>query len=109
MKYYTETLILLSSSTGSTAGYWSTSTGPEWTTAASVAAAVNLLSGRERAEYGKLGFDAQYKCFSDVTSEVYEGRRLTWGGDTYQVVDVPKNTLQKNHHYRFLIRNVRDA
>jgi hypothetical protein len=107
-KYYTETLTLLSPTT-STGGYWNESTAEAYTTAATVKAAVNLLSAPERAEYGGIGFDAQYKCFTAPSSEVYEGRRLLWDSETYQIVDVPKNTLQKGHHLKFLIRNVGDA
>lgn len=100
--YYTETITLLSYST-STGGYWST--GGSYTTATTITAAVNLLSGSERADYGKIGYDAQYKAYCDVSTEVYEGRRCVWGGDTYEIVEVPKNTLQKDHHLKILLRN----
>lgn len=103
--YYTETLILLSSSTGTTDPF-SISTGEDYTTAASISAAVNLLSGNERAQYGEIGFDAQYKCYADVSTEIYEGRRCRWSGDTFVIVDIPKNTLQKDHHIKFLIREL---
>lgn len=111
-KYYTQDIILLSSSTGSatsTGGYWSTSTGSEYTSASAIKAAVNLLSGDEILAYGKIGFDARYKAYCDVSTGVYEGRRVRWNGDDYEIVDVPKNTLQKNHHLRFLLRNVGNA
>lgn len=106
--YYTETLTLYDYSS-STGGYWSTSTGPSYSTAATVPAAVNLLSGNERFEYDKIGFDAQYKAYADVSSEIYEGRRCKWDGDFYEIVEIPKNTLQKNHHLKFLLRDVGDA
>jgi len=106
--YYTETLILLDHDT-STGGYWSTSTGAEYSIATSVKAAVNLLSADEVFQYDKLGFDARYKAYTDVSTEVYEGRRARWGGDTFEIVTVPKNTLQKGHHYKILLRDVHDA
>ena len=105
--YYTETIILLDEPTASTSPF-STSTGT-YTTAASIPAAVNLLSGQERLAYGNIGFDAQYKAYSDVSTEIYEGRRCRWNGDTYEIVEVPKNTLQKSHHLRFVLRDVADA
>lgn len=100
--YYTETLVLLDYSS-STDGYWST--GGSYTTAATISAAVNLLSGDERADYGRIGYDARYKAYCDVSTEVYEGRRCTWDGETYEIVELPKNTLQKDHHLRILLRN----
>ena len=107
-KYYTETIILLSEAT-STSGYMSTSTGASYTTAASIKAAVNLLDADEILAYDKLGYDARYKAYCAVSTEVYEGRRARWNGDTFQIVTVPKNTLQKNHHLRILLRDVDNA
>jgi hypothetical protein len=104
-KFYTQTIILLDKNT-STGGYWSTSTGPDYSTAASIKAAVNLLSADEVAAYGKIGFDARYKAYCDVTTEVYGGRRCRWNSDTFDIVTDPKNTLQKNHHYKILLRDV---
>lgn len=103
--YYTESIILLDRDT-STGGYWSTSTGPDYSTSGSINAAVNLLSGDERAEYGRLGFEAEYKCFADVSTEIYAGRRCRWNGDTYEIVTTPKNTLQRDHHMRFILSGV---
>lgn len=103
--FYTETITLLTSSTGTT-GYWSTSTGGDYSTGCAVSAAVNLLSGGEKAQYGELGHDVEYKCFADVSTEILEGRRCRWDGDTFEIVDVPKNTMQKNHHLRFLLKRL---
>ena len=104
-KFYTETIILLDKDT-STGGYWSTSTGPAYSTAASIPAAVNLLSADEVSAYDKIGFDARYKAYTDVNTEVVEGRRCRWNGDTFDIIMVPKNTLQKNHHLKILLRDV---
>jgi hypothetical protein len=104
-RFYTETIILLDHDT-STGGYWSTSTGPDYTTAASIKAGVNLLSADEVAQYDKLGYDARYKAWSAVSTEVVAGRRCRWDGDTFVIVVEPKNTLQRNHHLKFLLRDV---
>ena len=103
--FYTETLILLDFSS-STGGTWSTSTGATWTTDVAVKAAVNLLSGAEVADYDKMGFDARYKAYTDVSTEIVAGRRLRWNGDTFDIIMTPKNTLQKNHHLKILLRDV---
>jgi len=103
--FYTETIILLDKDT-STGGYWSTSTGADYSTAASVTAAVNLLSADETNAYDKMGFDAKYKAYTAVSTEVVAGRRCRWDGDTFVIVVEPKNTLQKNHHLKILLRDV---
>ena len=104
-KFYTETIILLDKDT-STGGSWSTSTGPDYSTAASIPAAVNLMSADEVNSYDKLGYDAKYKAYCDVSTEIYAGRRCRWNSDTFDIVTDPKNTLQKNHHLKILLRDV---
>ena len=104
-KFYTETIILLDYDT-STGGYMSTSTSADYSTATSILAAVNLLSADEVASYDKMGFDAKYKAYSAVSTEVVAGRRCRWDGDTFDIIMHPKNTLQKNHHLKFLLRDV---
>jgi len=106
--FYTESIILYDYS-ASTGGYWSTSTDGDYSSASVIPAAVNLLSGGERFEYDKIGFDAQYKAYSAVSTEVYAGRRCKWNGRYFEIVEIPKNTLQKNHHLKFLLKDVGDA
>ena len=78
--YYTETIILLDKDT-STGGYWSTSTGADYSTATSIPAAVNLLSGDEVAAYDQLGFDAQYNGSGLISSPTMERRDEDWVKD----------------------------
>lgn len=106
--YYTETIILLDKDT-STGGYMSTSTGADYSSAVSIEAAVNLLSGNEVILYDKLGFDAKYKAYTAVSTEVVAGRRARWDGDTFDIIMTPKNTLQKNHHLKILLREIGNA
>jgi hypothetical protein len=104
--FYTQTLILMSSSTSSTAGYMGETTGAEFTTAASVKASVNIVSENEAFEFDKLGIDAQYKCNSAVSTEILFGRRCRWNGDTYVIVSEPNDVLQKHHHISFLLGGI---
>lgn len=101
-RFYTQTIILLDKDT-STGGYWSTSTGADYSTATSIKAAVNLLSADE---VSALVYDARYKAYCDVSTEVYAGRRCRWNSDTFDIVTEPRNTLQRNHHYKILLRDV---
>ena len=103
--FYTETIILLDHDT-STGGYLSTSTGADYSTDVSVKAAINLLSADETNAYGKLGFDAKYKAWTAVSTEIVAGRRCRWNSDTFVIVVEPKNTLQKDHHLKILLRDV---
>jgi hypothetical protein len=99
--YYDQTVILLDYDESTDP--FSTSTGG-YTTDVSISAAVNLMSGSERAQWGQLDVNAEYKLYCEPTTEVYYGRRARWDGDTFVMVTEPKNTLQRDHHYRVLLR-----
>ena len=106
-KFYTQdvTLLVEPSTTGSTGGYWSTSSGA-YSTGVVIKAAVNQLSAEEQFAFDRLGYNGQYKVYTDPTSEVYPGRRAEWNGNRYEIVVEPKNTLQKDHHIRFILKAV---
>jgi hypothetical protein len=106
--FYDQSIVLLEFSS-STGGYWSTSTGSEWTTDVSIDAAVNLLNSNERFVADGYRVRAEYVAYCDPTTEVYAQRRCRWNGDTFEIVDEPQNVLQKDHHYRFLMKRVQDA
>lgn len=106
--FYSETVILYDKDT-STGGYWSTSTGPDYTTAASIQAAVNLTQGSERFFADGLTVRAEYKMYTSPSTEVYYGRRVKWDGDDYYITESPKNCLQKGHHFKVLLKAVDGA
>jgi hypothetical protein len=106
--FYSETVILLDAST-STGGYWSTSTGPDYSTGDAIAAAINQAQGSERFFADGLTVRAEYKMYTDPSTEIYYGRRVRWEGDDYYITESPKNTLQKNHHFRVLLKAVDGA
>lgn len=101
--FYTQEAIILGYST-STGDYWSTSTGGHWDTQAKIDCAVNLLGSREAYIAGKNETLADYKLYCDPTTDLTEDSRIRWDGDTYDVVETIKNTLQKDHHYKVLLK-----
>lgn len=104
--YYTQTAVILRYNATSTGGYWSTTTGDVWDTVESISCAVNLLTGREAYYASKNDVLAEYKLYCDKTTNLTKDSRIRWDGDTYDVVEIPKNTLQKDHHYKVLMRKV---
>ncbi len=100
--FYDQTVILLDRST-STGAF---TTGESYTTDVSIDAAVNLLSANEAFQFDRMGVAAEYKMFCAVSTEVYYGRRCRWGSDTFEIVSEPKNTMQKGHHYRVLLKRL---
>ena len=105
-KFYTQDVILLNEPSSSTGGYWSTSTGG-YSTGVVIKAAVNQLSAEEQFQFSRLGYNGQYKVYTYPSTEVYAGRRAEWNGEQYEIVVEPKNTLQKDHHIRFILKVVK--
>jgi len=101
--FYTQTAVILNYST-STGDYWSTSTGGHWDTEQSIKAAVNLLNSNERYIGDKNQLLADYKMYCAPTTILSQDSRVRWDGDTFDVVEIPKNTLQRDHHLRVLLR-----
>jgi hypothetical protein len=102
--FYDQTIILLDSDTGTTDPFDTSTAG--YTTAASISAAVNQTRGGERFYGDGFTVRAEYKAYCEPTTKIFYGRRCRWNGDTFIVAEAPKNTLQKGHHYRFLLKEV---
>jgi hypothetical protein len=101
-KYYNQEVVLLDKTTGD-GDPFTTDTGG-YTEAFILDAAVNLAGSEQRFIGSDFVTRADYKVFCAPTTEVYEGRRARWNGDTFVIVEDPKNTLQRSHHLRFLLR-----
>lgn len=101
--YYTQSVILLSEDT-STGGYWDT--GGTYTTDVSIDAAVNLIASNQRFLGDNYTVRADYKVWSEPSTAIYAGRRARWDGDTFEIVEEPKDVLQRGHHIEWLLRRV---
>jgi head-tail adaptor len=103
--YYTQTVNIITKTA---------STDPFDTSTATLAvtdtfdAAVNLLSGRERYIADQAEVLADYKVYCDASVSINTETKLRWNGNDYEVVEEPKNTLQRSHHQRVLMRKVDD-
>jgi hypothetical protein len=100
--YYDQDVVILNYST-STGDYWSTSTGGHWDTDEKVKAAVNLMGSGQKYVGDAHQILADYKLFCAPTTTLTENSRVRWDGDTFDVVEL-KNTLQKDAHYRALLK-----
>lgn len=101
--YYTQSINILSSSTSTNPFSMSAGT---WSVSDTFYGAVNLLSGRQRYIADQPEILADYKVYCDASVSLTGNTRLRWSGTDYEVVEEPKNTLQRSHHQRILMRKV---
>jgi len=96
--YYTESAVVLSRSTstgwGSAITYGSGST---------IECAINPVAGLERFPAERRELMADYKLFCSDTVSIDETKRVTYSGDTFDVVFV-KDTLNMGHHKKVLMK-----
>lgn len=103
--YYSETLTLL---THDRATNPFDTGGDSWTTSKEFRAGVNQLNGNRQFIAGTHQVLAEYKVYCDVDTDITTGKRLRWDGEDYEITQLPKNTMQKGHHYTLLMRRVDD-
>lgn len=67
---------------------------------------VNQASSKEQEQANKLGVIADYKlyCPIDVTLNIDD--TISFEGEYYRIVSKPKNTIQRNHHLKILLKNI---
>lgn len=100
-KYYTESVAIVSVTpdTG-----WSTD--ETRTTHATIDCGISQIAGRERYIGDAPQILADYRVFSEVTTDVDTTRRAVWKGVDYEIVESPKDVMQLGHHYEWLIRKI---
>jgi len=103
--FFTETVVLLNHSS-STDGYWSTSTGADYTTGAEILGAINQVDGSELFYADAHTVRPTHKLYCDASTEVVYGRRCRAIGSTFEIIEQPKDVLRMGHHYEVLLKEV---
>ena len=101
--YYTESISIMSRSTGTAWG-----TGVAWATSVNTEAfkaAINPMGGQEVLSADKKTVLADYKLFCSDTVSFYERDHLKWGTKTFDVVFI-KDTLNMGHHKNVLLKEL---
>jgi len=107
--YYDETVTILAR-TASTAVWGSTATFSANSTdgAVEISAAMNQAGAAERFMADRVTPYVDYKMYCSSTHPITAASRVRWDGEDYDVVETPKNTLQRGHHYKVMLRKVID-
>lgn len=70
---------------------------------------INQNSSTERDMAGKVGVQANYKLFCGVSVDFPADCIIYDGTHKYRVISddqIPKNTVNRNHHYRILLETI---
>lgn len=67
---------------------------------------INQASSDEIELGNKLNIDVSSKLYCSVNESITYGDMIKEGSDTYRVASRAKNTMNRNHHYKFLLEKV---
>ena len=75
-----------------------------WTPEGEIMGAINQANSREIEAARKKDIEADFKLFTDVGSQLDNTKLLLYKNEYYRVVSEPKDTMQRNHHYKVLLK-----
>ncbi len=78
----------------------------KWVTLEKFQGLINQSSSKEIEMANKLGIDADYKLYCSVDVSISIADILKQGDEYYRVVSKPKNTVNRNHHYKVFLKNI---
>ncbi len=67
---------------------------------------INQASSKEQEQANKLGVIADYKLYCPVDVMLNIDDIIGFNNEYYRVVSKPKNTIQRNHHFKILLKNI---
>ncbi len=67
---------------------------------------INQASSTEVLTNKKLDIDADYKLFCDVSVNINRSSRVRQGTQYFDVVSEPKNTVNRDHHYKIFLKSI---
>jgi head-tail adaptor len=77
-----------------------------WAKSSTIQGLINQASSREIEAAAKLDIHADYKLYCGVSVALDSTKLLYYGGEYYRVVSKPKNTVNRNHHLKILLKQV---
>lgn len=67
---------------------------------------INQASSREIEAAAKMDIQADYKLYCPVTVNLSKEKLLLWNNEYYRVVSEPKDTVNRGHHYKVLLKKI---
>lgn len=67
---------------------------------------INQATSREIEMANKSGIEADYKLYCSVDTDIDNNDLLKKNDEYYRIVSKPKNTVNRNHHFKILLKNI---
>ncbi len=77
-----------------------------WIVDGEILGLINQMTSREKEAAQKLDIEADYKLFTDVGNQLDNNKLLLYNNEYYRIVSEPKNTVERNHHYKVLLKKI---
>lgn len=98
--YYTDLVVQSATRTANGMGGFTET----WSDVLQIQGAINQNSGSELLLAAQLNVKSSHKLYTNVGLDITAKDRIKDDdGNLYRIVAPPKNTLQRNHHYKFLL------
>lgn len=75
-----------------------------WSNVATISCLINQVSSNEQFEAGQLEKLATHKLFCEISTDIEIEDRVLFSGEYYRVVSIPKNTVNRDNHYKIFLQ-----
>ena len=74
-----------------------------WADVETISCLINQATSREILQAQQINEEVSHKLFCDVSTDITNKDRISFNSEIYRVVSVPKNTVNRNHHYKIML------
>ena len=74
-----------------------------WADVETISCLINQATSNEILQAQQVNEEVSHKLFCDVSTDITNKDRIIFNTKIYRVVSVPKNTVNRNHHYKIML------
>jgi len=74
-----------------------------WSDVETIDCLINQATSSEILQAQQVNEEVSHKLFCDVSTDITNKDRIIFNDEVYRVVSVPKNTVNRNHHYKIML------
>ncbi len=78
----------------------------KWVTLSKFKGVINQSNSREIEMANKMGLDSDFKLYCPIDIDLHIDDLLMQDDEYYRIVSKAKNTVYRNHHLKFFLKNI---